>query len=463
MRKDFGIRALLAVALPLMVSVACFSVTLFTDRTLLLWADPTASGASVAAGNLYWMFACVPVTALGFVTPLIARAASTNEPERFLSERLATLVAQTVWITLAAIPLFLILAGLADQLFVWSGHPSRLAEAEGAYFRLLLLVAPASMLEAGLSAYFVGRRQTAPVMRTNLFSAALNVGLDYWLIFGGGFVPALGIRGAAVATAIAMWVKVGIYAVLILSDPAFRAALRRAWRPRLVVIREILSPGSMLGLQQLVRTFAFSMILLAIGAASVSGLAASSAALSIYQLLAIPLIGLGSATTVLVAQTSRSSVRPKAAWPVRSALMVAAPYVAAIAAAFLLIPKFALGLSTGGMNAEEAAALMPLAVSILKYSALYAVAEGAMLVAAASLTGIGRTFRILASTASASLVCLIVGTQFGPEGARAVFWWWQILTAWAALQALLLSAALAWELFPSLRQSLSGRPVAQLP
>ncbi|MBB01237.1 MAG: multi antimicrobial extrusion protein MatE [Planctomyces sp.] len=442
-RDPFGIPAYLQIAVPLVISVACFSLTLFTDRTLLLWFNPVSSGASVAAGNLYWMFACVPVSALGFVTPLIAQLAGRlSEPQPIVQRKIAHLVWQSVWITAAFMPLFALLAMAGPFLFSSFGHAESLAQEEAAYFGILLAAAPASMLEAGLSAYFVGQRTTRPIMQTNFATAGLNVLLDFWLIFGAFGVPALGVQGAALATTLSVWFKAAVYGVLLSRDAHFRRASLAAWRPELARMREILQPGFTLGLQQLTRSFVFSAILLKIGAATVTGLAATSAALSVYQLLAIPLIGLSSAVTVLVGQAAAQNGRSAVKVSLRSGMLLGAGYAATIIAGMLFAPGLLLSLSASGMSPAEAEEVIPLASRLLAFAAVYCLGETIVLLVAAALKGFGKTFIILAATVVASLLGVSLGYAWEPAGFAALFWWWTVMAGWAGTQAVILLLAL---------------------
>ena len=380
-REDpFGTRSLIRLAAPLVVSVACFSLTLFTDRTLLMWYNPQSSGASMAAGNLYWTLVCVPVTAMGFVTPLIAAASVASsrrdrQPHNRMRRRarMASLVWQTLWITLATIPFLAIVALVATKVFAWAGHDPELAREEASYLRLLLWVAPASMLEAGLSGFFIGRRITGPILSINVATAAINVVLDVWLIFGGLGLPPMGIAGAAIATAVAMWFKAIVYLIMIARSRSFRlgtaarigAATRLgtaahaepsdqgvnhfAWQPSVRIAGQIFVPGSTLGVGQLVRSTLMSFVLVNIGAVSVLGLAASTAAMSLYQFVAIPMIGLATAVTVMASQakavgdgvSNRHALagEPRIAWSiVVRGVRLASLYTGLLAAVMIFAP-----------------------------------------------------------------------------------------------------------------------------
>ena len=429
---------LIRVAVPLIVSLASFSITLFTDRTLLLRFDPVAAGAAIAAGNLYWTFACVPVSLVGFATTLVAQ----KHGRRDADEQTRRLIAGGVWLTALATPFFLVLAIAAPWIFKLLGHDGALAAMETTYFRWMQLVAPAGMLEATLGAYFVGRGRAAPVMWVNLASSAVNIVLDVWLIFGGLGVPPLGVAGAAIATVAAMWLKAAVLAAMLLrQQPAARWA--GDWQPRVAIGRAIAVPGSTLGLQQMVRSFLFSSMVVAVGRIGPVALAATAAAMSVYQLLSIPLIGLAGAVTVLAGQASVAQDRNRdVAAVVRSGLLLALGYALMLAAVMTLLPRPILQAVAGKAEDEISRQMVPAAIGLLRLAGVFAVSEATLLIVTAVLKGIGRPF--------STLVAAVVATSIGAAGltmlpgdanlAVRAAWWW--LIGWSLLQ----SAPLAFHL-----------------
>ncbi|TWT54833.1 Multidrug resistance protein NorM [Rubripirellula amarantea] len=439
-RVTFGYRAMLNVALPLTATVGCFAITLFTDRTLLMWYQPVSSAASIAAGNLYWATVCIPVTAMGFITPLVAIAMGPKRRRGIANQRVWSLLWQSIWITLFCVPIFAVIGLLSGSIFTAVGHAPELAAEEATYFRTLLLVAPASMLEAGLTAFFIGRRITSPILRANIASAVLNVVLDVWIIFGGLGVPAMGVLGAALATAVSMWFKVGVFAVLLVRLRSFGRYRLSAWRPSKRLMSEIMVPGSALGIQQLIRSLLFSFVLMAIGAASVNGLAATSAALSLYQLLSIPAIGLATAVTVITGQAYAKSGMELAKHVIFRSLFLGLSFALILSGLLVVFPQALLAISLGGVDDMQRAEIEPLAARLLGFAAVYCLVDVSGLILAASAKSIGRTSLILVATAIPGFTCVAVGWFSSPSTDAAVTHWWTVLIGWATLQVI----GIAW-------------------
>ncbi len=422
---------LIRVAIPLIVSLASFSVTLFTDRTLLLRFNPVAAGAAIAAGNLYWTFACVPVSLVGFATTLVAQKHGRDDAD----EQTRRLIAAGFWLTVLASPMFVLLAAAAPWIFHWLGHDEALATSEATYFRWMQLVAPAGMLEATLGAYFVGRGRAAPVMWVNLASSTLNIVLDVWLIFGGLGVPALGVAGAAIATVAAMWFKAVVLAAMLLRQQPI-GLWGGDWRPRTTVQRAIAIPGSTLGLQQMVRSFLFSSMVVAVGRIGPVSLAATAAAMSVYQLLSIPLIGLAGAVTVLAGQaTVGENSRRRVSTVIRDGLVIGLGYAVILAAVMTLLPRPILLAVAGKADDEISRQMVPAAIGLLRLAGIFALSEATLLIVTAVLKGIGRPF--------STLVAAVVATSIGAAGlatlpanaelAVRAAWWW--LIGWSLLQS----------------------------
>lgn len=441
-RDAFGTRSILAIAIPLAATVGCFSITLFTDRTLLMWYGPISSAASVSAGNLYWAVACIPVTALGFITPLVARAMGQQRFRGAATKRIWALLWQGIWLTIASVPILAVVGWYSPKLFAAFGHEAELAVQEARYFQTLLLVAPASMLEAGLTAFFVGRRITRPILRSNILSASLNVGLDFWFIFGGIGVPAMGVFGAALATAVSMWFKVAVFVFLLMRLKSFRRHYKDAWKPNAGIIREIVVPGSALGVQQLIRSSLFSYVLLVIGSVSVVGLAGTSAAFSLYQLLSIPAIGLATALTVVTGQAIASGGPSMACKVIQRGIAIGCVVATTIAVLLFMFPHLLLKIQFGGLEPAERMQLQPMATKLLRFAAVYGLADIASLLLGAFAKGIGWTFIILVATAIPGGLLVGIGRLVVPTGEAAVVFWWSVLIMWAIAQAIILGSGL---------------------
>lgn len=85
---------------------------------------------------------------------------------------------------------------------------------------------PFAFLSICFNAFYVGTARTRTISAATLTMGVVNVVLDYFLIFGIGPFPALGMRGAARASVIAEAVGLGVYIVVSLANRTNRSRFR---------------------------------------------------------------------------------------------------------------------------------------------------------------------------------------------------------------------------------------------
>jgi MATE family multidrug resistance protein len=153
-----------------------------------------------------------------------------------------------------------------------------------------------TVLSMVLSCFYTGRGETHIIMYVNFLIAAVNIVLDYLLIFGAGPVPAMGIAGAGWATNIAY--VVGTMACRALLSRPRETHEYRFWQSRAFdaeLFRRMMRYGLPSGLQFLVDVAAFSMFIFLVGRISKESLAATNLAFNLNMLAFIPIIGFGTA------------------------------------------------------------------------------------------------------------------------------------------------------------------------
>ncbi|MRG45619.1 MATE family efflux transporter [Chitinophaga sp. SYP-B3965] len=95
---------------------------------------------------------------------------------------------------------------LAPYFFAHSLHDPNIRDAATSFTRIRIWGLPFLMLMGLCNAFYTGTGNTRLLAITSLFQEAVNIGLDYGLIFGKMGLPALGLNGAAYASIIAEFV-----------------------------------------------------------------------------------------------------------------------------------------------------------------------------------------------------------------------------------------------------------------
>lgn len=183
---------------------------IFTDRIFLAHYSIGALNASVNAGTLAWAF----MSGIGMVTAMSeVFVAQYNGSKQY--QRIGSPVWQMIWFSLIS-SIFCIPLAIWGTPLLFQGD--FYAEMEIVYFRWLLLFAPSYALMTAFSGFFIGQGKTKLMIWLAIIANAINILLDRILIFGiKGWIPELGIQGAAIATCFGYFFESAILLYLFLS------------------------------------------------------------------------------------------------------------------------------------------------------------------------------------------------------------------------------------------------------
>lgn len=188
-----SVRELWSVSYPLMISTLATLFMLFTDRIFLAHYSLSALNASVNAGTLAWAFMAgfSMMTAMSEVFVAQYNGAKQHG-------KLGAPVWQMIWLSLFSLAFF-IPAGIWGAPVFFAGD--RYAEMEIVYFRWFMFFAPSYALLTAFAGFFIGQGKTQVMIWLAIVANISNIILDWILIFGiKGWVPEMGIQGAAIAT-----------------------------------------------------------------------------------------------------------------------------------------------------------------------------------------------------------------------------------------------------------------------
>lgn len=389
-----SVRGLLALSLPLAAGMGVGFLLHFLNRLFLGWHSPEALAASLPAGMVAWTVQGFFVTSAGYAGTFAAQHHAAGE-----DEEAGAMLWPALWlgllataITLALIPARHLLVapfGLRDPAVA-----AGMAELIGWYFAETGPI----VLMAAMSGFVGGLGRTRLVMGISVAGCLLSVSLNYWLVFGGLGVPALGITGAGIATLATSLAFLGVWIWVVLRGPLSRRFAtwrgRNAARARLARFARYALPR---GGSEILEMIAFLVFSAAITRLSTDELNASNIAFQIYLLALLPFIGFGQGLSIAVGQclgAGRPDLARRAAW---RAAAVALPVLLLIAASFIAMPRLLMGIyagSGGGHDASEAARwaqVVELGVPVLAAMAVAAIGDGLHWVFRMTIIGAGDT------------------------------------------------------------------------
>ncbi len=292
------LKKLLLLAWPVSLGQLMHIVANISDTVMLGWYDAEVSlPAASFAFNVY-----MPLLLLGIgytmgLTPLVSMAEGAKdrgEQERLIrhSFRLFTVVGFGMSLLLF----------LATPLLGFMGQDKAVVRPSQDYFEILVWSIFPVMVSQVFKQFAEGKATTTPALVINVVANALNIFLNYLLIYGNWGFPELGIKGAAYATTISRVVMALLFVLYFFWDKRFVTFLKPMISGLFEgkVFKKIHSLSYPIGLQLLLEAGAFGFTAIMIGWFGKENLAGHEVALRIASVCYILMTGVGAASTVRV-------------------------------------------------------------------------------------------------------------------------------------------------------------------
>lgn len=425
-------RELLAIAVPLVFSSGSLSLMHVIDRIFLTWYSTEALAASMPAGVLHWTVMSIFIGTATYVNTFVAQYEGSGRKDRVVAS-----VWQGVYLAVvggACVPA--VFAPLCPLIFAAAGHTPVVQALEADYFSILCFGAVPMIAASAMSTFFSGRGRTQVLMWVNFGIAAVNIVLDYVMIFGVGPFPEMGIRGAAIATVISQVCGVLMYAALIVRerDRDGYAIFRQRGFDRELFGR-LLRYGLPTGFQFFSDIAGFMVFIFLIGQIGTAEQAATNLAFNLNSMAFIPMMGFGTAVMTLVGKRigeGRPELAVRTTW---LAFGWCSAYMLVFCAIYILLPDVILYPYAVKQTPAEFAPIRELVHVLLVFVAVYSFFDGMMIIFGSAVRGAGDTrfslvFTLIAGWSLMVAPTWIVWTFFEPD----------LLAAWSAVTAYLVVA-----------------------
>ncbi len=428
------VRATLALASPLAAANLSQMAMSVIDTVMVgkLGAVPLAAVA--LGGGFYFTSVVICLGVLTAVAPLAAYSFGAGDaPEAGRIARSGLMLA--VLFSLLVIAAMMV----ADRLLDLIGYDPALARETGRFLRSVCWGAPGFLLFATLRSLLAALNRPRGVMVVLMLCVPANAALNWVLIYGHLGMPALGLVGAATASASVQWLM-----MLGLAAVTWRLRRRGVAPPLhgsarvLADFRRILRLGAPIGGLQALEIGVFVTGAVVVGLFGADALAAHQIAINFASITFMVPMGIGQAATVRVAG-ARGAGHPEAARrAAHVALTLGSGFMAASAIVIWTAPH---AIVAAYVSADDPAnrALVALALRFLVFAGWFQVVDGMQVVAAGALRGYEDT---IAPMFFAALGYWGVGFVGGwslafPLGLGPIGMWWGFVLGLATVAALL--------------------------
>jgi len=363
------------------------TIMMFCDRLFLAQHSQLELQASLPAGILSFTILCIFYGTVSYSGTFVSQYFGAED-----KEGCSRSLAQGLFLAMFSAPILAAFAIPGSLLLNLSGHAQEVLALEKVYFQILMFSASGPVFTAAASSFWNGRGKTVPTMLAVITGAGINILLDYLMIFGKMGFPEMGIKGAAIATAISSFIP-GI----ILTIAAFTGKTAEEYRTRenfrfsKKLTGRIIRFGLPAGLQIFMDVASFTVFIFIAGRLGVIDFTANNLAFSVNNLVFNPLLGFSFATTVIVGRCIGMGRHDYAVKATRRSLLLALCYFVPLATTFILFPDFYTKLFFSPDSACTLEELSSTAGKLLAIIAAWGVFDAVTLMYSGALRGAGDT------------------------------------------------------------------------
>lgn len=241
-------------AIPAIISGIAEPLLSITDTAIVgnIQINATEALAAVGiAGSFISAIVWILAQTRSAISAIIAQYFGANKINKIVK-----LPAQIIFINLIlSVFIYFITLFFVEEIFSLYNATGLVLEQSVSYYKIRALGLPLTLFTFSIFGVFRGMQNTFWPMVISIIGAALNVALDFILIFGiDGYIPALEIEGAAWASVIAQVIMAILALVLMLKKTPFHLKLTFPFHPE---IKRLLS----LSFNLVIRTIALNIAL----------------------------------------------------------------------------------------------------------------------------------------------------------------------------------------------------------
>ncbi|USE37773.1 MATE family efflux transporter [Endozoicomonas sp. SCSIO W0465] len=372
------LRELLYLAGPIMGAQMATTGMTFVD-TSMAGQYSAMDLAAIALGSSIWMPVYLLIRGiLMAITPTVAHLYGARQTGEIGGQ-----VRQGLWIALLMSLLALGFIYQSDVVLQWLQVEPEMAAKTLEYLKALAWGIPAICLFQALTCYCEGMGKTKPGMVFSFIALALNIPLNYVLIYGKFGFPELGGVGCGYATAVCFWAMFLMMAgYTMLGQQHRKIGLFGHWDlPSPGIISSQLKLGVPIGLAIFFEASIFSVVALLIGKLGAIVVAGHQIALNFTSLAFMVPMSLAMGLTIRVGQALGAGNTEQAAFSSYAGIATTLVSATVSASVMLFLPGVVTSIYT--QNPEVAV----LAAQLLVYAALFQYADGIQIAANGALRG----------------------------------------------------------------------------
>ena len=386
-RYSLHARALLVLGLPLIGTHVARMAIAVADTVMVGWYGVDALAGLVIATSMQFVLFML---GSGFAIALLGVLANALARGDEVQVRRATRMA--LWLSLAHAVLIMPLLWWSGPLLLALGQAPEVAGYAQQYLRISGWGVALTLCGMVLNSYLAAMERTQILLWITVAGIPVNIALNWALIFGNWGFPAMGVRGAALASVTVQAMQLAAMLAYALWLPQARrfALMQRFWRPDWGALRHVLWLGLPVGITAVAEIGLFVLASVMMGWIGVVPLAAHGVAMQIAGVAFMVHLGLSNAATIRIGQTQGHGDLRAMREISLTVLWLSALVAAVVIALFLAVPEVLVGAYLD-QSSPQAAEILALASFLLVWAAAFQLADALQAIALGLLRGVQDT------------------------------------------------------------------------
>lgn len=343
--------------------------------------DATNLAAAGLANSVFFLISIIGIGTLTAVSPLVAKAKGAGH-----TNDVALLFRQGIWASVVlsifiGIVLFVLTVNLD-----WFGQDPDVTRLAQSFLHLLNAGTVFMLLFLGAKQFSDGLSITKPSAIITIIGLAVNIFLNWILIYGHWGFPALGIAGTGYATSVTRLLMAVTMIVYIFRHPMYKQWLHvKEKSESLKLFKHIFTIGLPSGMQYFFEVGAFASAAIMIGWFGKEQLAAHQIALNLASITYMIATGISAAGSIAVGDAWGRKNKTDIIFSGRAALIMSVVFMGFTALLFAVFNHFFVGLYIDNVYVAGMAA------NLLLIASLFQLSDGIQAVSLGILRGIGDT------------------------------------------------------------------------
>jgi putative MATE family efflux protein len=309
-------KAIWAIALPIMGGMMSQNILNLVDIGMVGFLGDAALAATGIGGFTNYLCIAFIIGLSAGVQALAARRLGEGRE----SETAIPLNGGLILALLLGVPMSIALVLLVPAGFPLLSSDPAVIEQGVPYLQIRLAAMVAVGMNFSFRGYWSAIHMTGVYLRTLLIMHSINILLNWVLIFGNLGAPALGVKGAGLATTISVFIGTGIYFFFALRHAQGKGFLR-GW-PSFRTLQQQFMLSLPSSLQQLFFAAGLVTLMWILGRIGTAEVAAANVLMTFHLTALLPSFGVALATTTLVGNAlGRKDVDDAARWGWNAAVL----------------------------------------------------------------------------------------------------------------------------------------------